>query len=236
MARYLNPSKVCLLVLVSLYCDDYVPKSAVVPVLAFIVSHVHRTDVGSGTTKLESNVSLTIGDLEAILTHHHSKVTGRSLFQAFLNRLWSIDCLHALHKFFTELGGYLTQPRQGRITNTDTEQKDATRILLSPVSPVGVFVRRSQLEFARLQFEDSVRLWVGLVHFRGPAESAWRRMHPSAPPDIPDVNMSMIDERLRSDLSGTMYGSGQEENAEAPLLTTDEIERILEFQLERLQS
>jgi hypothetical protein len=60
-------------------------------------------------------------------------------------------------------------------------------------------------------------------------------MHPSEPLDIPDVNMSAIDERLRADLSETMY-SDQEENAGAPSLTTDEIERILEFQLERLQS
>lgn len=235
MPRYLNPSKVCLLVLVSLYCDDYVPKSAAVPVLAFLVSCVHRGDVGSAATKPVSNASLTIEELETTLAPHYSKVTGRSLFQTFLNRLWSIDCLYALHKFFTELGCYLTQSRQGRAKNADIQRKDATRVLLSPVSPIGVFLRRSQLEFARLQFEDSVKLWVALVHFRGPAESSWRRMHPSAPLDIPDVNMSTIEERLRADLSETMYGN-QEENAGTPSLTTDEIERILEFQLERLQS
>jgi len=231
MPRYLNPSKLCILVLVSLYCDDYVPDNAAIPILSFIVSSVRQTD--SANLELKgSSISLKIGDFETVLARHDSKVTGRTLFESFLNRLWSVDCLHALHQFFTDLGGYLAgSPRK---TAPEAEKQRTARFTLSPVSPIGIFVRKSQLEFSRLQFDDSVKLWAALVQFRRPAEKAWLRMHPSAPYDIPDVNILGIDVDSRADLSETMYSSASNEKAE--FLSADEIESMLEFQLERLQS
>jgi len=234
MPRYLNPSKICVLVLVSLYCDDYVPNKAAIPILSFIVSNIRQADSTTRNLRAASNISLKIEDFEAILAHHDSKITGRTLFESFLNRLWSIDCLHALHQFFTDLSGYLTA--QQRKSNSDAEKQPIARFMLSPVSPIGIFVRKSQLEFTRLQFDDSVKLWTTLVQFRRPAEKSWLRIHPSAPSDIPDVNILSIDVNFRDDLSETVYGSTADEKAEDQFLSSDEIESMLEFQLERLQS
>lgn len=236
MARYLNPPKICILVLITLYCDDYVPKDAAIPILSFIVASVHRADSSKSNASLPWSSSMTIVDLEKILSCHHSKVTGRTLFQAFLNRLWSIDCLHALHEFFAELSTYLRTTQHDGRKMPDADQKDSTRTLLSLVSPMGVFVRKSQVEFTRLQFDDSVKLWTALVRFRRPVESVWRRMHPSAPSDIPDVNILTVDEHFRSHLLDAVYGSIPEDDTERDTLSADEVERMLEFQLERLQS
>lgn len=239
MTRYLTSSKICLLLLTCLYCDDYAAHDATIPVLSFIVSSVNQS---AGTTasnrKFKTLLSATasLHDFEHLLIQQQSKITGRTLWDFLLHRLWSVDCLHALHQFFAELSKYLAsdQPQPYAVVSDDAESTN--RILLSPVSPLGIFIRKAQLEFTRLQFHDSVRLWIALVRFRAPTEAAWKRKHPKASSNVPDVNLHSLGHDIDEVFSQILYSSHQDGPSDEGFQSTEDIEKVLEFQLSRLQS
>jgi len=235
MTRYLTPSKICLLVLTCLYCDDYAAHDATIPVLSFIVSSVNQS-AATTTSKHKFKTSLSatasLEDFERLLTQQQSKVTGRTLWDFLLHRLWSVDCLHALHQFFAELSSYLANDQEQPHDVTES----TNRVLLSPVSPLGIFIRKAQLEFTRLQFHDSVGLWTALVRFREPTEAAWKRRHPAASLNMPDINLHSLGHDMDEAFSQILYGSLRDTPSEEGFLSTEDIERVLEFQLSRLQS
>jgi len=238
MTRYLTPSKICFLLLTCLYCDDYAAHNATIPVLSFIVSRVSQsaaaiTNEHNSKSPLFATASLE--DFERVLTQQQSKVIGRTLWDFFLHRLWSIDCLHALHQFFVELSSYLANEPERAHAATDDVAVSTNRVLLSPVSPLGIFVRKARLEFTRLQFHDSVRLWTALVHFRASTEAAWKRRHPTTSPSLPDINLHSLGHDIDDMFSQILYGSLRDTPSEEDFLSTEDIERMLEFQLNRLQ-
>jgi len=239
MTRYLTPSKICLLVLTCLYCDDYAAHDATIPVLSFIVSSVnHSAATTANERKPKGPLSITtsLEDFERLLTQQQSKVTGRTLWDFLLHRLWSIDCLHALHQFFIELSSYLANDQGQPHAATSDDAESTNRILLSPVSPLGIFIRKAQLEFTRLQFHDSVGLWTALVRFRASTEAAWKRRHPTTSTNVPDINLHSLGHDMDEVFSQILYGSLQDTPSEEGFLSTEDIERFLEFQLSRLQS
>lgn len=239
MTRYLTPSKICLLVLTCLYCDDYAAHDATIPVLSFIVSSVNQSASKTPSKhKFKSSLSAipSLEDFERLLTQQQSKVTGRTLWDFLLHRLWSVDCLHALHQFFAELSSYLANDQERPQAAADDDVESTNRVLLSPVSPLGIFIRRAQLEFTRLQFHDSVGLWTALVRFRAPTETAWKRRHPTTLSNVPDINLHSLGHDMDESFSQILYGSIQDTPSEEGFLSTEDIERFLEFQLSRLQS
>jgi anaphase-promoting complex subunit 5 len=239
MTRYLTPSKICLLVLTCLYCDDFAAHDATIPVLSFIVSSVnHSAATAASGHKSKGPLPgiISLEDFERLLTQQQSKITGRTLWDFLLHRIWSIDCLHALHQFFAELGNYLANDQERPHTATSNNAESTNRILLSPVSPLGIFIRKAQLEFTRLQFHDSVGLWTALVRFRASTEAAWKRRHPTTSSSVPDINLHSLGHDIDEVFSQILYGSLQDTPSEEGFLSTEDIERVLEFQLNRLQS
>jgi len=239
MTRYLTPSKICLLVLTSIYCDDYAAHDAIIPVLSFIVSSVNysaATKANEHKPKGPLSVTPSLEDFEHLLAHQQSKVTGRTLWDFLLHRLWSIDCLHALHQFFVELSNYLANDQGQPHVATNDDAESTNRILLSTVSPLGIFIRKARLEFTRLQFHDSVRLWTALVRFRAPTETAWKKRHPTSSSTVPDINLHSLGLNMDEVFSQIMYGSLEDTPSEEGFLSTDDIERVLEFQLSHMQS
>ncbi|KAE9976717.1 hypothetical protein EG328_002432 [Venturia inaequalis] len=235
MNRYLTPSKISLLVLVSLYCESAVPNPAIIPVLSFVVTRLipstnSSTSVSPGTA---INSALTVDDLEKLLEQYQSNQPGRSLLDQFLKKLWSIDCLHSLHQFFNDLGAYLVPPHG---TNSDEVVKPPNcHVALTRVSPLGIFIRRAQLEFTRIKFHDAVSLWTAFLNFRAPTEDGWRKKNPSASQKPLDAGISNFNLENQNHLLQACYGSLDPNQLENAKFSTEDIEAMLEFQLDRLQ-
>lgn len=254
MARYLTPAKIGLLVLLELYTEEAVSSSAIMPVLSFIASHVlgHGSSNPHSTpstrwSKAERTVSLvvTLKDFEKLLGSYPflMGMPGRKLWDQFLARLWDINSLDALHSFFDRIGMLLVKSKEElrRLGEGDVPDEGA-RIILSRNSPFGAFVRRARLEFQRLRFHDCAELWRDYVRYRQPTAVHLRRKQPS-------FGRMSFDDVLRrgesegwnsesvSDLAAVAYGdmlTGDHSGTIA--VSTDDIEILLEFQIEQMQS
>jgi anaphase-promoting complex subunit 5 len=250
MARFLTPAKIGLLALIELYIEEQVPNAAVLPVLSFITSHLldHDPDTlnpasGARWTKAERAVSLVISirDFETLLSAHPVLIglPGRKLWDTFLDKLWTVDSLHQLHDFFLRQVNALTKPKGSRRQRAD---QGSGGIRLTRNSPFGVFVRRCQLEFARLQFHDSAELWKEFVKYRQPTIGHRRRRNPSFGRMSFDQVLSLgeqaeWDQEAVSVLASVAYGDMLTSASSAGLpVSTDDVELLLEFQIDQMQS
>ncbi|KAF3000009.1 anaphase promoting complex subunit 5 [Neopestalotiopsis sp. 37M] len=191
MSRFLTPAKIGLLALIELYVEKAVPISAMVDVLSFVTSHLMDADTrrpangSSHWAKAENTVRLviSIADFEKVLGPHAaaSGIPGRSLWYVFLDKLWKINSLDALHEFFERREQLLvkTKEEQRREVEMNIPQPSPEVILLSRNSPFGAFVRRTQLEFSRLRFEHTYQLWKDFVKYRQTTAAYYRKKTPS---------------------------------------------------------
>jgi anaphase-promoting complex subunit 5 len=236
MIRYLTPSKIGLLVLIVLYIDEIVPNDAIIPILSFITCRL----IPQPASKLDSasqaaDPVLSMSDFEDLTKGFMATMPGRTLHDAFLRKLWAMNSLHALHDFFQDLTKILTKNRTQPLVEAQNDKAPKGKILLSRVSPLGVFIRRAQLEFTRLQFDDSVRLWVSFTKFRNVSEPLWRKRRPSVGSSTIDSNLADLSLGTDAPLANIVYPSLQDNTEYEPQLSTEEMERLLDFQLEKLQ-
>ncbi|KAI9374655.1 putative anaphase-promoting complex subunit Apc5 [Aspergillus egyptiacus] len=239
MSRYLTPSKIALLCLVHIYTEGVVPNSSAINVLSFAVAYLRP--VGSGGTPSSPEDwtrqhSVSVEDLEASLTSHPSSIPGRSVWDLFLRKLWAIDSCDALEVFFAEVSSVLAKTRDEQIRERDAglaPETGCTR--LSRCSPLGAFVRRAQLEFTRLQFHDSVKLWKDFVKYRLPTYWTWARRNPSEDQALVDINLLELGLDTTSHLAQVAYGNIEGNDEDEQYLSTKEVERLLEFQISELQ-
>lgn len=104
-------------------------------------------------------------------------------------------------------------------------------------SPLGAFVRRSQLEFTRLQFHDAVALWRHFVEYRMSTYKAWAKRNPADAHTAVDVNLAELGIDLSSPLGRVVYGDLEGEMGEEEgFVSTRDVERLLEFQVGEMQS
>jgi anaphase-promoting complex subunit 5 len=238
MSRYLTPSTIGLIALAVVYTDLAVPPAAIIPFLSFITTRIlqqppdyndaHSPDFYPSSPPTLSDIEDAIGGLE-------STMPGRSLHDAFLDKLWDIDSLHAFHDFFRNLANIVSKSRtRGSLeVGEDDERK---RIVFSRGSPIGSYVRRAQLEFTRLQFDDTIKLWISFIKFRQPTENLRRKRRHSVSTPILDSNFAALDLPDDSELPNILYSRVQDGNHEELDMSTEEMDRLLEFQLEKLQS
>ncbi|KAI0602567.1 anaphase-promoting complex subunit 5-domain-containing protein [Biscogniauxia sp. FL1348] len=252
MSRFLNPAKIGLLALIELYTNKTVPTSSIVEVLSFITSHLidsdaSRTSASAGNrwerAKSTINLVVSIADFEKVLTPHTaaSGIPGRNLWYVFLDKLWKIDSLDALHEFFEHCSDILVKSKEE--LRQDTEMGIAAPgpevILLSRNSPFGAFVRRSQLEFTRLRFHDAFELWKDFVKYRQTTAAYYRKKTPA-------FQRLSFDNVLLSgegdwglgvdDIASVAYGDMLRDDHGSTLpVSTDDIEKLLEFQIEQMQ-
>lgn len=252
MSRYLNPAKIGLLALIELYIGRAVPASATVDILSFIISHIldnghSGSSSGSDTRwkRAESTVSLVVAvaEFEKVLSPLTtvSGMPGRGLWHAFLEKLWRIDSLDALHEFFGRCSDMLarTKEEEKRDTEAGVAPPDPEAILLSRNSPFGAFVRRSQLEFTRLRFHDAFELWKDFVRYRQTTAAYYRKKTPSFQRlSFDNVLLSGEHEWGHSveDVASVAYSGMLRGDPIATLpVSTDDIEKLLEFQIEQMQ-
>lgn len=238
MSRFLTPSKVALLCLISIYTEGVIPNSSAVHVLSFLVASLSPLDADPSSSKnWKAQYSASITDLEGALSTHSSSIPGRTIWDLFLKKVWSIDSCDALEVFFSNVLDLLVKSREEQIRDRDNGLATELGCMrLSRCSPLGAFVRRAQLEFTRLQFHDSVKLWKGFVKYRLPTYHAWARRNPFGEQAMVDMNLLELGLDTGSQLAQVAYGNIEDDLEEDNYVSTKDVERLLEFQIGELQS
>jgi anaphase-promoting complex subunit 5 len=145
------------------------------------------------------SILVSLADFERVLGPHAAAVglPGRRLWDIFLQKVWGVDSLHALHEFLDRRHALLARSKEeeakaqaeAEATNDNAaagdEQDQAQQVQppppeapvrLAPNSPFGAFMRRAVVEFRRLRFQDACELWNQFVRYRQPtAQQYWRR-------------------------------------------------------------
>ncbi|EQL04088.1 anaphase-promoting complex protein [Ophiocordyceps sinensis CO18] len=253
MARYLNPAKIGLLALIELYTEEAVSNDAVLPVLSFITSHILDHGHGGSSPKSDTRWSkaertvglvITVKDFERLLGSYPclTGMPGRRLWDQFLAKLWDINSLHALHSFFGRISTLLLYPEEGRRRPDDESPEQDGNVKLSRNSPFGAFIRRARLEFQRLRFHDCAELWKAFVKYRQPTAQYLRRKNPAFG-RLSFDNVLLLGERDEwnqegvAALAAVAYGDMLTGDASGTIpVSTDDIEVLLEFQIEQMQT
>jgi anaphase-promoting complex subunit 5 len=154
---------------------------------------------------------------------------GRTLLDLFLKHMWEMNSFDALHALFDNILDLVTPPPPGT-----TEEEASDRIFLSKTSPLGAFVRRAHLEFTRLQFDDSMKLWSCFIKYRAPTAQWTKRLAGLASSGV-DVVVSEMGLASSDSVYEIAYGHLEEHGEEGEGRSLDDLDRILDFQLDRLQ-
>lgn len=253
MARYLTPAKIGLLALIELYTDAVVPTASAIPILSFIVSHLLPSSVlttqnlshGMVDGQTTGSVIISILDFEKLLSVHPSAsgLPGRSLWDLFLKKLWDINSLDALHVFFDRRSHLLAKTKEDnqRDAQMGILPPSQDMIVLSRTSPFGTFVRRAILEFTRLKFQDAIELWKSFITYRQITLPLWKKRNP----DIGNWSFDSVlregDDEWGDDALETFasiaYGNLHTQPHDVGgFVSTDDVEKLLEFQIEQMQS
>ncbi|KAL2198775.1 anaphase-promoting complex subunit 5-domain-containing protein [Corynascus similis CBS 632.67] len=251
MSRYLAPSKIGLLALVELYIDGAVPNEAIIPVVNFLTSHLLDCSLtgpspasGAQWKKAEDIIKLAVSvqHFEEVLAPFPAvdRLPGRNLWDRFLEKLWGIDSLHTLHDFFDHLPRLLARTKAELREMEARGEEPPSGVLLGRNSPFGVFIRRSHLEFTKLQFDDVADLWKMFVKYWQPTAAYWKRRNPHHSRLSFDSVLLDGEHEWGPQTDGVAvaaYGNmllidGQD--AALPV-STDDIESLLEFQIEQVQ-
>ena len=232
MSRFLTPFKIGLLAIISIYAERKVPTAAAVPVLSLLIRHVLPFNSKDSASPEEIDV-LTIHELQDKLVNQPSGVPGRTLWDWVLKKLWETDSLDSLHVFFDSTRGLLAKTREELLKEREAgSEQQAGQIRLSRTSPLGIFVRRSQVEFTRLQFDDCIALWKSFANYREPTRTIWRRRNP-------DVARTGLDANLMSTGNEVVHQVLYREASNSVKIlssSNDDFEALLEFQIEQMQS
>ncbi|KAL8873489.1 MAG: hypothetical protein Q9198_007015 [Flavoplaca austrocitrina] len=244
MSRHLTPSKIGLLALIRLYSDGVVPSSATIPILSFLISYllpVHSHTSQENDSVSQDGFTVSIQKLQSATISYASAIPGRTVWDLLLKLLWAINSLDALHAFFNELPLLLEKPLDGSLdVPDDPKLLQQKRMLFSRNSPLGAFVRRSQLEFTRLQFHDGNNLWKSLIIYRAPTMAIWKRRNPTAGPRSYDSNLQIEPFDRHGTLSDLLYGnfppsSSKNDRLKHGNTSTDDMEKLLDYQVSRMQ-
>jgi anaphase-promoting complex subunit 5 len=154
---------------------------------------------------------------------------GRTLLDLFLKHMWEMNSFDALHALFDSILDLVTPPPPG---SQDEESLD--RIYLSKTSPLGAFVRRAHLEFTRLQFDDSMKLWSSFIRYRAPTAQWTKRLAGLASGGV-DMVVSEMGLQGGDDVYEIAYGHLEEDQEQGAGMSLNDLDRILDFQLDRLQ-
>ncbi|KAL8734414.1 MAG: hypothetical protein Q9181_003217 [Wetmoreana brouardii] len=239
MSRYSTASKIGLLALITLYSDGVVPSSATIPILSFLVSHVlpvHTKTSQGGNELARFGFPVSIELLQRATIIHASAVPGRTVWDLLLKQLWAINSLDSLHTFLDNLPSLLEKPfGEGLVETDELDHVRPKRMLLSRNSPLGAFVRRSHLEFTRLQFHDGTSLWKELIIYRAPTLTFWKRRNPAASTQSFDANLHGVSNGTDGEIVEIIYGDLSDYNPKYVNNSWDDMEKLYEHQVARMQ-
>lgn len=250
MVRFLTPAKIGLLVLIQLYAEEAVPSEAILPVLSFIASHLLDRDRKNtserslrwGKAKRTADLVASIKEFEKLLGSYPfvMGMPGRRLWDQFVDKLWAINSLDAMHQFLLDLQLLLPKTkaqlrREGQTGSPEPEPG----VKLSKHSFLGGFVREVLYEVGELPFFDISVLWKDFVKYRLPTAAYMKRKNPDhGQLDFDHVLSLHADngwdaEEART-LACAVYGDMVGDRTKP--VSTDDITMLLEFQIEQMQS
>ncbi|KAH8589565.1 anaphase-promoting complex subunit 5-domain-containing protein [Bisporella sp. PMI_857] len=249
MTRYLTPSKIGLLALIELYTDAIIPTASTIPILSFILNQL----LPSATQKFKSTPSassqpipfiLSPKEFETLLATYPAAhgLPGRTLWDHFLKKIWDIDSLDALHVFFDRRAHLLAKTHEEikRDSEMGIPPPAPDMIILSRTSPFGSFVRRAKVEFERLRFSDVTALWTSFVSWRQDTRAYWTRRSGGALSKWAG-DRALVDGQAEWGIEGNemlhlvAYGNVSTQHAGEGYVSTGDIEKVLEFQVEQMQ-
>ena len=242
MTRFLNPSKIVLLASISLYAESLVPDEATIPVLSFIAACLLPPSIRNRKKLLSSanasaNAVIEIEDFHKVTFRHGSAIPGRTLWDLLLKKLWDIKSLDVMHMFFDSLPLLLSKPIE------ELQRDGSSSVMLFPKpmqfsrkSLLGIFIRRAQLEFTRLQLHDGIMLWRHFVTYRSSTLSTWRRRNPTASEFSFDTNLVDVQLGEKDNLFAILYQDLENHKDTEAAMSTEDVEKLLEFQRDRMQS
>ena len=240
MSRYLTPAKIGLLALISLYTESVVPSAATIPILSFIVSHILPPNSAAPLDKSSPqsyHVPLAIEDFQKATISHVSGRPGRTIWDLLLDNLWKINSLDALNFYFQTLSSLLQEaPEEQRQHVEEGPNSKSNRLRLSRASPMGLFVRRAQLEFTRLQFHDGIALWRNFVAYRAPTLPQWKRRNQAPGHSSFDANLRDEHSNLSDRLTSVIYGEVTDGIKHDVSISSEDVEKLLEHQIDKMQS
>ena len=248
MSRFLTPSKVSLLALIWLYSTSGTPEAGFAEislhsnrdVLSFVISHIlpgaSKTDAGWR--------ALQLSDFENVLKDVRSgtwpPTTGWNIF---LEKIWThFRCLDDLYSFFKFLPSDVFEPTEEEEAHFRLDHEFDNRpvmrgVPLTRTSPLGVFVRRASLEFTRLQFDGTIKLWEDFIRYRASTQAAWFSTPPNRRRSTRSISLAQPFEFSEDDPAGKKaYGHLHGSMTSAETASVEDVERLLEYQIEQLQS
>lgn len=236
MGRFLTPSKIAILILAQIYSEGLIPLPGTSVVLQCILSRV-LPDSDEAAELLESHAKDSILEIERELAGQPSAVPGRTVWDLLLKKGWEIDCADALDAFISNLKLLLAKSRDQLLRERDEGLPTIPAGKIVRTSPLGFFIRRCCLEYNRLQFQDTVTVWIDFVAYRMPTKGAFTRKNPRLLPNAFDVNLSEMGIESSHPLAGIVFrsiieNSGNPRNA----YSNTDAERLMEFQVSELQS
>lgn len=139
-----------------------------------------------------------------------------------------MESIDDFFKLFNDLDDLLDSKEEA------SQEASSRPVILSPISPLGAFVRQARLEFTRLPFDDIVHLWGAFIAYRATSAHRAKRLSGSVSSHIDTVaaDMGLSQEDTLFQIT---YGRLLEEDGITNSLSHDDMERILEFQLDKLQ-
>ncbi|KAI9888785.1 MAG: Anaphase-promoting complex subunit 5 [Vezdaea aestivalis] len=242
MTRFLTPAKIGLLSLITLYHENVVPTAASIPLLSFVIGQIlapHSTSPES-IESFEATDFSSLGSFQEVTASHASVKPGRTIWDLLLDKLWEINSFDGLHVFFDNLARLMIPTRERQLEDEENgiQPLPTGRTRLSKMSPLGVFVRRAQLEFMRTQFHDSMALWHNFTQFRQPTLHTWAKRHPQADKTYFDINLNGLDFEIAGSPAKAAYGVNTRSmtpDSRNDFVSTDDVEKLLEFQIEVMQ-
>lgn len=223
MAQHVTPDMIYLLMLIEIYWRGAVPESATISILSYITRRVTPKIGGSSNKDLDIASTLSVdlvGLKELLLSTQHTQGGGylyTNLWEAFVDQLAELNSFHTMAFFFARCDHFF-------------DCLEPHNIQLHPTSLFATFVRKTLLEFETLLFYDVMKLWrefdidrtrvVEEHHGEAAAGHDLQAFHRVAGDRTLEViNMSMDDPNVK-------------QNA----LSLNATSRLLEFQIERMQS
>lgn len=238
--RYLTPSKVALLILALIYADGVVPSSETVSMLSILITNIipdlPKTSHSSHTSSAALSHVINLDDLESALSSLISAIPGRTIWDLFLKRLWSIDCCHALNQIMSNAPLVVSKSRQQLQKERDDGLPSEPSPPISRTSPLGAFIRRTHLEYTRLHFSDAAALWRTFILYRRQTWQAFANKNPSDARSDLDVNLADLNLDPSHPLAQILYRPLQDGDHPSPtFMSTHDVESLMEFQVSELQ-
>ncbi|KAG8534245.1 uncharacterized protein KY384_001089 [Bacidia gigantensis] len=239
MARmYLTSAKISLLALICVYTEAVVPAEATIPILSFLLSQVllrTTTEVESADDGDSNTCIPGIIVLQRETIAQASGIPGRTIWDLLLNRLWEIDSLDALHVYFENLS-FLLKDESEKVEYGHGLDPVAHRMRLAKTSPLGMYVRKNRLEFSRLHFHDSLKLWQAFVAYRLPSFSQWKKRNPNSRYSGFDINLDNAQAASDTRLTPHTFVYLNGVDGSICEYSTEDMAKLVEFQINKIQS